>query len=140
MLLVSDPDPNDPFAHLPEAQPNLLALPLKGEKGRPASSGCNPQTVGEARLLAINWKDPRNGAFFQQKLKWMQAYRDSAAWSKTQLQERRHQLYQDTQTLKALLANPPDDGDGPKWWAMFQRLRGWMGHLEGLDSACQSRR
>jgi hypothetical protein len=138
-------DNHDPFAHLPAAQPTLLDLPKKDAKGRPVSSEPRPQTISEAKLLAMIWKEPRGGEFYRQKLLWMQRYRDSETYSKEQIQERRLRLYQDSQTLKALLARPAEEleaegWDAAKWWAMFQRLRGWMGHLEGLDSACMSRR
>lgn len=135
---------NDPFAHLPSAQPELsVSSPRKGSNGRGATSEPCPATLAEARLLAAWYR--QNDPWLAQKLKAMLRYRDWREWTSEKLRARRDLLSQDIRTLRTLLDQPDEtlcaEGwTGPKWWQMFRRLRGWLGHLDGLDEACQNRK
>jgi hypothetical protein len=137
----------DPFATSPDASPTLLdpqtGKPLPGVKGY--SPEPTPRTLADARLLKAYYRDPRGGTYYQAKVRWMQEARDFLKWPKATVTERRMRLYRDWQTLTALLEE--SDGelerrgwDGPKYWAMFQRSRAWLGQIHGLDEAMANRK
>jgi hypothetical protein len=137
---------NDPFANLPNAQPELLgSSPKKGSKGRGDSSEPCPTTLAEARLLKAYYRDPRGGVYYRQKIRWMREARDFSQWPKSVVTERRMRLQKDWQTLMSLLDASDEQltalgWDGKKYWAMWQRSRSWLGQIHGLDEAMANRR